>query len=58
MKQENIEITIKAYNTEMTLKFCDTASIDKFYDKLELLALFVGYSKVTIDKEVNRLDSK
>jgi len=55
MKQENTEITIKAHNSEMILKFDSGLKIEEFYDKLELLALFVGYSKETIDKEVNRL---
>lgn len=51
---KDVKITISAEREVLTLEFNQNLDISEFYDKLELIALFVGYHKNTIDNELNR----
>lgn len=51
---KDIKITIEVGDEILKLEFNQGLDISEFYDKLELLALFVGYDKNTIDNELNR----
>ena len=53
---ENItKIKVKTNTGEVfKIEFDSDNNITQLYDKLELIALFLGYHQDTIDREVNR----
>ena len=57
-KMENLtKIKVKTNTGEVfKIEFNTDSNITQLYDKLELVALFLGYHKNTIDREVNRED--
>jgi len=52
---KDVKITVELEGEEtLSLEFSRDLTISEFYDKLELIALFLGYAKQTIDNELNR----
>jgi len=49
-----VKIITEIGGEALSLEFSRDLTISEFYDKLELIALFLGYAKQTIDNELNR----
>ena len=55
--EDIIKIKVKTNTGEVfKIEFNSDNNITQLYDKLELIALFLGYHQDTIDREVNRGD--